>query len=152
VRIDWAVILLIGAGVALGGLLSTTGLAQLAGENLSDQLGSPSLFVITLLAVALAIAFSELTSNTVAVAVVVPIVIRIAVAAGVNPVTPAVASVFGGSFGFMLPISQPPNAIVFGSGMVPINRMIRTGVIFDVIGCLLITVGVTVWVPLLGIV
>jgi sodium-dependent dicarboxylate transporter 2/3/5 len=152
VRIDWGVIMLIGAGVVLGGLLSTTGLAKLAGENLSEQLGTPSLFVIALLAAALAIGTSELTSNTAAVAVVVPIVIPISIAAGVDPVIPAIAAVFGGSFGFMLPISQPPNAIVYGTGLVPLRRMLRTGIVFDIVGCLLITIGVTVWVPILGIV
>jgi sodium-dependent dicarboxylate transporter 2/3/5 len=152
VRIDWGVIMLVGAGVVLGGLLSSTGLAELAGQSLSDQLGTPSLFVIALLATALAIATSELTSNTAAVAVVVPIVIPISIAAGVDPVIPAIAAVFGGSFGFMLPISQPPNAIVYGTGLVPMRRMLRTGVVFDFVGCLLITIGVTVWVPILGII
>jgi sodium-dependent dicarboxylate transporter 2/3/5 len=104
------------------------------------------------LAAALAIATSELTSNTAAVAVVVPIVIPIAMAAGVDPVIPAIAAVFGGSFGFMLPISQPPNAIVYGTGLVPLRQMLRTGIVFDIVGCLLITIGVTVWVPILGIV
>lgn len=45
VRIDWGVILLIGAGVVLGTLLSTTGLAKLAGSALGQALGFPSLIV-----------------------------------------------------------------------------------------------------------
>ncbi|MEN0136597.1 MAG: DASS family sodium-coupled anion symporter [Rhodococcus sp. (in: high G+C Gram-positive bacteria)] len=150
VRIDWGVIVLVGAGISLGGLLSSTGLAKSAGQFLSDSLGFQSLFVITLVAVALSILLSEAASNTAAVAVVVPVVVPIAMAAGLNPVIPAVAAVFGGSFGFMLPIAQIPNAIVFGSGFVPVNRMIRTGGIFDVIGCLLITVGMVLWIPHLG--
>ena len=67
-----------------------------------------------------------------------PIVVPLAVAAGIDPVVPALAATFGASFGFMLPISTPQNAIVYGSGTVPIGRMIRTGVIFDVIGGALI--------------
>jgi len=34
----------------------------------------------------------------------------------------------------MLPVSTPPNAIVYGTGYVPITRMVRTGLIFDVVG------------------
>lgn len=150
-RIDWGVIMLIGAGVALGGLLSSTGLAELMGQGLSEQLGSPSLFVITLVAALLAISLSELTSNTVAVAVIVPVVIPIASAAGVDPTIPAIAAVFGGSFGFMLPISQPPNAIVYGSGLIPMSRMIRTGAVFDIVGAVLISAAVCLWIPLLGL-
>lgn len=48
---------------------------------------------------------------------------------------------FGASYGFMLPVSTPPNAIVYGSGMVPITRMLRSGAAFDVLGVLLITAG-----------
>lgn len=66
VRIDWGVIVLVGAGIVLGGLLSSTGLADLVGETLSHNLGFPSLFVITLFAVAMAILLSERTSNTAA--------------------------------------------------------------------------------------
>ncbi|REE71429.1 sodium-dependent dicarboxylate transporter 2/3/5 [Rhodococcus wratislaviensis] len=151
VRIDWGVIVLVGAGIVLGGLLSSTGLADLVGETLSQNLGFPSLFVITLFAVAMAILLSETTSNTAAVAIVVPIVVPIAMAAGINPVIPAVASVFGGSFGFMLPIAQIPNAIVYGSGFVPIKRMLRTGSVFDLVGCILIAIGVVLWLPHLGL-
>jgi sodium-dependent dicarboxylate transporter 2/3/5 len=149
-QIDWGVILLVGTGIAMGKLLSSTGLAKLAGGTLGELLGYPSVIVITLLAVVLSIMLSELASNTASVAVVVPVLIPIAEAAGVNPLLPAIAAVFGGSFGFMLPISQVPNAIVYGTGLVPISRMVRTGVVFDVVGALLLTAGVLVWRPLVG--
>jgi sodium-dependent dicarboxylate transporter 2/3/5 len=54
--------------------------------------------------------------------------IALAQAAGVNPVPPAIGATFGASWGFMLPVSTPPNAIVYGSGMVPITAMIRAGI------------------------
>ena len=59
--------------------------------------------------------------------------------------------VFGASYGFMLPVSTPPNAIVYGSGMIPITKMIRSGVVFDVIGVVLITFGITVMARLVGL-
>lgn len=78
-------------------------------------------------ATVVAILISETTSNTASFGIVVPIIIPIAEAAGVSPVIPALAAVFGASYGFMLPVSTPPNAIVYGSGMVPITKMVRSG-------------------------
>lgn len=150
-RIDWGTILLFGSGIALGKLLSSTGLAKTMGQGLTSLLGVNSLIPLTILAVVIAILISETTSNTASVGIVVPIVIPIAIAAGVNPVIPALAAVFGASYGFMLPVSTPPNAIVYGSGMVPITKMVRSGAVFDVIGAVLIVVGVSIMARLTGL-
>jgi solute carrier family 13 (sodium-dependent dicarboxylate transporter), member 2/3/5 len=98
-----------------------------------------------------AILVSETTSNTASVGIVVPIVISLANAAGIDPAIPGLAAVFGVSFGFMLPVSTPPNAIVYGSGMVPITRMIRSGLVFDLIGAIVIASGVTLWAGVVGL-
>ena len=150
-RIDWGTILLFGSGIALGKLLSDTGLAKTIGNGITNALGVTSLLSITILSVVVAILISETTSNTASVGVVVPIVIPIAVAAGVEPLIPALAATFGASYGFMLPVSTPPNAIVYGSGMIPITKMVRSGVVFDIIGAVLIVAGVTIMVQLLGL-
>ena len=151
VAIDWGTIVLFGAGIALGSLLASTGLAALVGESLAASLGAASPITLTILAVSAAVLISETTSNTASVGIVVPIVISLANAAGMNPVVPALAAIFGASFGFMLPISTPPNAIVYGSGLVPITRMIRSGIVFDVIGAIIIAVGVTVMAGVAGL-
>ena len=151
VAIDWGTILLFGAGIALGSLLSSTGLAALIGDALAGSLGDASPFTLTILAVLAAVIISETTSNTASVGIVVPIVISLAGAAGMNPVVPALAAIFGSSFGFMLPVSTPPNAIVYGSGMVPILRMIRSGFVFDIIGAVIIAVGVTLMASVTGL-
>ena len=137
-KIDWGTILLFGTGIIFGSLLSSTGLAQTIGEASADRLGLTSTFAITIFAVILAIIISETTSNTASAAVVVPIIIPVAMAAGINPFVPALAATFAASFGFMLPVSTPQNAIVYGSGVVPITKMIRSGISFDVLGALLI--------------
>ena len=152
VGIDWGTIVLFGAGVALGTLLSDTGLAERLGDGISSTLGVTSPVGITILAVVVAVLISETTSNTASVGIVVPIIIPIAQSAGVDPVIPALAAVFGASFGFMLPVSTPPNAIVYGSGMVPITKMVRSGAVFDIIGVVLITVGISVTANALGLV
>ncbi|MFQ1000525.1 SLC13 family permease [Modestobacter sp. SSW1-42] len=139
-RIDWGTVLLFGTGIIFGSLLADTGLALTIGEGSADLLGLTNTFAITVFAVLLAIVISETTSNTASAAVVVPIVIPVAMAAGIDPFVPALAATFAASFGFMLPVSTPQNAIVYGSGIVPITKMIRSGASFDVLGALLIVI------------
>jgi len=38
----------------------------------------------------------------------------------------------------MMPVSTPQNAVVYGSGMIPITKMVRSGIVFDIIGLILI--------------
>jgi sodium-dependent dicarboxylate transporter 2/3/5 len=137
-RIDWGTILLFGSGIIFGSMLQDTGLAEKIGKSASDALGISSTLAITIFAVLLAILISETTSNTASASIVVPIVLPIASAAGVDPFVPALAATFAASFGFMLPVSTPQNAIVYGSGVVPITKMLRSGAVFDVLGALLI--------------
>ena len=149
--IDWGTILLFGSGIIFGSLLQDTGLAETIGTWGADTFGVSSEISITIFAVVLAILISETTSNTASASVVVPIVIPVAQAAGVDPFTPALAATFAASFGFMLPVSTPQNAIVYGSGVVPITQMVRNGFFFDVIGAILIVIGVPIMVGALGI-
>jgi sodium-dependent dicarboxylate transporter 2/3/5 len=150
-QIDWGTIVLFGTGIIFGSLLADTGLAETIGTAVADGLGLSSVIPITIFAVLLAILVSETTSNTASAAVVVPIIIPVAVAAGVNPFVPAIAATFAASFGFMLPVSTPQNAVVYGSGAVPITTMIRSGVSFDVLGAILILVFLPLMVTLLGL-
>lgn len=150
-RIDWGTILLFGGGLVLGTLLSETGLATVIGESLSDALGVSNLLGISIVVVIIAVLISETTSNTASAAIVVPIAISIAAASDVNPTIPALAAIFGANYGFMLPVSTPPNAIVYSSGLLPITRMIKAGAVFDVIGAVLCVVGVIVMANVVGL-
>ena len=149
--IDWGTIVLFGTGIIFGSLLADSGLAETIGNSVADALGLSSVVAITIFAVLLAIVVSETTSNTASAAVVVPIVIPVAMAAGVSPFVPALAATFAASFGFMLPVSTPQNAIVYGSGAVPITTMIRSGVTFDVAGAILIILFLPLMIALLGL-
>ena len=99
----------------------------------------------------MAIVISEATSNTASANMVIPVVIAIAQAAGVSPLPPALGACLGASFGFMLPVSTPPNAIVYGSGLVPLPKMIRAGVLLDLGGFFIIWGGLYVLSPMLGL-
>jgi sodium-dependent dicarboxylate transporter 2/3/5 len=150
-NIDWGTIVLFGSGVVFGTLLEESGLAETIGKSSYDALGLSSAIAITVFAVILSIAVSETTSNTASAAVVVPIIIPIASEAGINPLVPALAATFAASFGFMLPVSTPQNAIVYGSGAVPITKMIRSGISFDIIGAILILILLPLLIPLFGL-
>ena len=150
--IDWGTVVLFGTGIIFGSLLADTGLAETIGNGASDKLGLTSTLAITVFAVILAILVSETTSNTASAAVVVPIIIPIAMAADINPFVPALAATFAASFGFMLPVSTPQNAVVYGSGAVRITTMIRSGASFDVIGAILIVILLPVMASAIGLV
>jgi solute carrier family 13 (sodium-dependent dicarboxylate transporter), member 2/3/5 len=150
-QIDWGTVLLFGGGLVLGSLLSQTGLAEVVGSSISDAIGVSSILGITIVIVIVAVLISETTSNTASAAIVVPIAISIAASADVNPTIPALAAIFGANYGFMLPVSTPPNAIVYSSGMLPITRMIKAGAVFDIIGIVLCVIGVITMANLVGL-
>ena len=149
VQIDWGVVLLYGGGFALGVLSFQTGLAEAVGRGLTGLLpvhgGLGLLFASTLVAMLL----SETTSNTASANMIVPVVIAIAKAQGADPLEPALGATMGASLGFMLPVSTPCNAIVYGSGYIPLSSMMRYGILLDVAGVIVVTGLVHVLVPLL---
>jgi sodium-dependent dicarboxylate transporter 2/3/5 len=148
-RIDWGTVILFGCGIALGTLLSDTGLAEIIGNGIADTFGFTSLAAVAAVSALIAIIISETTSNTASATIVVPIVIPIANAAGLDPLVPALAAVFGASFGFMMPVSTPQNAVVYGSGMIPITKMVRSGLVFDILGLILIVLLIPVMAGLI---
>jgi solute carrier family 13 (sodium-dependent dicarboxylate transporter), member 2/3/5 len=138
VRIDWGIILLFGGGLAMGELAFSTGLAKAMGEGITSWLPNQSAFALTVLFTAVAIVMSEAASNTASANMIVPIAIAVSQAAGVNPIEPALGATLGASMGFMMPISTPPNAIVYSSGHVPITKMMRHGIALDIAGFVII--------------
>jgi solute carrier family 13 (sodium-dependent dicarboxylate transporter), member 2/3/5 len=141
-HIDWGIILLFGGGLAMGGLADSTGLADAFGRWVVDHVPGAGTVGLTVVFTAVAILMSEAASNTAAATVVVPTAIAVATAAGVSPLEPALAATFGASMGFMMPISTPPNAIVYSSGFVPIGAMMRYGIVLDIIGFVVIVTAV----------
>jgi sodium-dependent dicarboxylate transporter 2/3/5 len=150
-RIDWGTILLFGGGLALGKLMFETGLARAIGNGAMRLAGADSLWALTAVAIVIGVVLSETSSNTASASMVVPIVIAVAQSAGVSPIPPALGAALGASFGFMLPVSTPPNAIIYGSGLVPLREMIRSGIYLDVAGTILIWLGLRMLCPLFGV-
>ncbi|WP_132880338.1 SLC13 family permease [Tamaricihabitans halophyticus] len=150
-KIDWGTILLFGSGIIFGSLLESTKLAERIGQGAANALGLGTGIAILIFSVALAVLVSETTSNTAAAAVVVPILIPVAAQAGVDPFVPALAATFAVSLGFMLPVSTPQNAIVYGSGAVPITKMVRSGFAFDLLGIILVVLIMPATIALVGL-
>jgi sodium-dependent dicarboxylate transporter 2/3/5 len=94
---------------------------------------------------------SEFTSNTASANMVVPVGLALAAAVGADPLAAGLAATFAASLGFMMPVSTPCNAIVYGSGRVPLRDMVRAGMILDVAGAICVTVGMLavgrLWTP-----
>jgi len=150
-EIDWGTILLFGAGLSLGKLMFDTGVAEALGRGIVGLTGCYSLWTLTAVAIGLGILISESTSNTSSASMLVPVVIALAQAGNINPVPPALGACFGACYGFMLPVSVPPNAIVYSSGLVPITKMIRAGFLFDLLGFFIVLGCLRVLCPLLGL-
>lgn len=146
-QIDWGVVFLYGGGFALGTLAEKLGLAAAIGNALTASLPQMSAFGILVAVTLVAVAVSEVTSNTASAALVTPLAIAFARSAGVDPFAPALGAAMGSSLGFMLPVSTPCNAIVYGSGYVPITRMIRYGLLLDIAGAATIVTAVSAIAP-----
>jgi sodium-dependent dicarboxylate transporter 2/3/5 len=151
--IDWGTVLLFGSGLALGNLMFRTGLVQVIGQTAFDLLNTTDVWAITALAITGGIGLSVITSNAATAAALIPVIAAICRQAEINAVMPLMAVTFAASFGSALPVSTPPNAIVYGSGLVPARRMIVAGVGFDLICCAVIWIVLRIaaafgWTPL----
>ena len=51
---------------------------------------------------------------------------------------PAVSAGLAASVAVVLPVSTPPNAIVYASGKVPITQMIKYGILMDVVAVVVV--------------
>jgi sodium-dependent dicarboxylate transporter 2/3/5 len=137
-HIDWSTMLLFGAGLSLGNLMFVTGLAEHVGRTGLAVLGTSDPWAIAALAAAGGIVLSEFTSNAATASTLIPVVGALCRSADCDPVPALFAITFAASFGSALPVSTPPNAIVYGSGWIPLPRMIRAGLGVDIVGIVVI--------------
>ncbi len=149
--IDWGTILLFGGGLSLGRLMFETGLASVLGNGLVSLTGAESLWAVTAVGIVASIALTEVTSNTAAANMLVPVILTICAAGRVNPVPPVFGVALGSSMAFMLPISTPPNAIIYGTGLVRVTEMMKFGLLVDLIGAVILFVGLWLLCPLVGV-
>ena len=137
-QLPFGVLLLFGGGLSLAARVADTGLAAWLGTAL-QAVGSLPLPVIVILAATLIIFLTELTSNIATTTTFLPVVGAVAIEAGFDPIVVTVPITFAASCAFMLPVATPPNAIVFGSGMLTIPKMVRAGMMLNVVSIFLVS-------------
>ena len=145
-RLPWGVILLFGGGLSLANAFIVTGLAEWIGTTL-QIIGTLPLLLIILAVSALIIFLTELTSNTATVATFLPVAGAVAIQSGYDPIVLAVPITLAASCAFMLPVATPPNAIVFGSGLLTIPKMMRAGFAVNIVGILIVTLVAMILAP-----
>ena len=145
-QLPWGVILLFGGGLSLAAAFINTGLAAWIGTMLQAIGTLPVLAVVAAIAATI-IFLTELTSNTATVATFLPIAGAVAIELGLDPIVLAVPVTLAASCAFMLPVATPPNAIVFGSGLLTIPKMMRAGLAINIVGIVIVTFVAMVLAP-----
>jgi sodium-dependent dicarboxylate transporter 2/3/5 len=136
-RLPWGVLLLFGGGIALSMAFQSSGLSDVIAFQLRGLSTLPLLLMLVVL-VGGVILLSEIASNTATAVLLMPIMAAAAQAVGADPALLMFPAVMAASIGFMLPVATAPNAIAYGSGKVPAQRMLREGAVMDVLGALVV--------------
>ncbi len=145
--IPWDAIILFGGGFALGGALDKSGVSAYVASQMKDLVGMSSIIMIAVMAT-VAMLLTQMTSNTAVAATFVPLAISIAQGLGVSPLTMAIPVALGASLAFSLPVATPPNAIVFGSGLIRVPDMFKSGMILNLIGIVISIAVMYVMMPI----
>ncbi|WP_162051827.1 SLC13 family permease [Pontibacter pamirensis] len=148
VKIDWDTILLFGGGMALGQLVVTSGLADIIGRSITTVIDSENQLLLVFVLITLVLLLTEVSSNTAIAITFVPIIIGVLQGLDLPLLYPVLGVVVACSLAFMLPVATPPNAIVYGSKQVSIGEMARTGLVLNVIGAVVTTAWVLVYMSL----
>jgi len=131
-------LLLFGGGLSLSAVIGTSGLAQFIAENMDWVATLPGLFMV-IVVVGVILALTELTSNTATAATFLPLLGALAIAQGIPPEMLAIPAAIGASCAFMMPLATPPNAIVFGTGHMMIQSMIKAGFVLNIADSVVVT-------------
>jgi sodium-dependent dicarboxylate transporter 2/3/5 len=150
IKLPWGVLILFGGGLTLAAATEANGVTGFLASAAAHLGGLPPLLVV-LAVVAFAIFGTEMTSNTALVSLMLPILAAVAPAVGVPPQLVLIPCTLAASFAFMMPVGTPPNAIVFGTGLVTIPQMCKVGIVLNLAGVILVTaMAYFVIVPLLA--
>ena len=136
-RAPWGVIMMFGGGLALAAGMGTSGLADWLGQALLPLENWP-LVLVALAVVAMVVLITEFASNVATASAIIPVVAALVVALGVDPVLLAMPAALAASWGFMLPAGTGPNAIAWSTGRIRIERMVKAGILLDLVGIIMI--------------
>ncbi|MCB0761736.1 MAG: DASS family sodium-coupled anion symporter [Flavobacteriales bacterium] len=137
-RLPWGILLLFGGGLSLANGFKSSGLIEMIATQFSSM-GADDVFLLTVLLAFVALFLTEVMSNLALVNIFVPMVAALAIGGGESPLLFAVPVTIAASCAFMLPMSTPPNAIVFASGFIRIPQMVKAGIVLNLIAVVLVT-------------
>jgi sodium-dependent dicarboxylate transporter 2/3/5 len=138
-KVPWNILILFGGGLTLASLVVSTGLANKLSTFL-NFLGDLNIFFIILIMAFFISILTEFTSNTATTFLLLPIFGSFAVNNDFNIIQIMLPGVLAASCAFMMPISTPPNAIVYSTNKIKISFMISTGFLLNFISVLLISI------------
>ena len=148
-KTPWHILILFGGGFALAQAFSSTELSLWLGKQLSIVTQGWPLFLLILAVVLFMTFLTEVTSNTATATVLLPVILGLATAANIPPLILMLPATMAASCAFMLPVATPPNAIVYGSGLITLPQMARVGFWVNVATAFIITIWVLTWGPLI---
>ena len=147
VKLPWGILLLFGGGLTLALGFDQSGLALWIGSKLSALQILP-FFLLLMILIAIVNFMTEITSNIATTAILLPVLVSLAPVLGVHPYYLMIAATLAASCAFMLPVATPPNAVVFGSGYLEMQDMVKKGFWLNIISIIILTVIVYVVLPL----
>lgn len=151
-KIPYRIMFLFGAGFAIAKAFSETGLAGRVAEYLVDYSYLAPLYLMLIVA-ALITFTTEITSNTALISIMLPVIYAVTQQTGLDATLFMMVATICSSYAFMLPIATPPNAIAMSSGVIPIRTMALYGLLFNLVGIILIVlIAYLFWRPVLGVV
>lgn len=148
IKLPWGIILLFGGGMALALGFETSGLAVWIGQQMISLSTMPLILILLILITSVNF-LTEITSNLATTAMLLPVLVSLASAIGVHPYLLLLGATVAASCAFMLPVATPPNAVVFGSGYLRIEDMVRKGFWMNIISIALLTLFIYFILPLI---
>lgn len=136
--LPWGILLLFGGGFALAGGFTSSGLSTLIG-NLFEEITLDSPIIIVAIVCLVLTFLTEITSNTATTNLLLPILAKASAVLGIDPRYLMIPATLSASCAFMMPVASPTQAIIFGSGHVKIKQMIKAGVLFNILGIIIVT-------------
>nr|XP_048297036.1 solute carrier family 13 member 3 [Myodes glareolus] len=142
--VPWNIILLLGGGFAMAKGCEESGLSAWIGGQLHPLEHVPPVLAVLLITAVIAF-FTEFASNTATIIIFLPVLAELAIRLRVHPLYLMIPGTVGCSYAFMLPVSTPPNSIAFASGHLLVKDMVRTGLLMNLMGVLLLSLAMNTW-------
>uniref|UniRef100_A0A8C6YI22 Solute carrier family 13 member 4 n=1 Tax=Nothoprocta perdicaria TaxID=30464 RepID=A0A8C6YI22_NOTPE len=140
----WEIVVLVGGGYALAAGCKTSGLSTWIGRQMLS-LSSLPYWAVTLLACILVSLVTEFVSNPATITIFLPILCSMSETLLINPLYTLIPVTMCISFAVMLPVGNPPNAIVFSYGHCQIKDMVKAGLGVNLIGLVVVMVAINTW-------